>query len=308
MRVYLAAVTHLYGPPGASYGIELKAKRMLISPQNPNWPVTKFENALRRTNPEDFCVDSGAHIWLSSFFKTNERVPIEKVETALRSFMASVEALSAKPHFAVELDLQRIYGGDTVAAWRRDLWAPFERRTGIRVCYVWHPGDDWSSYLNDPDMHYLGMGGANSDFDMPTRAAMVHQAYKAGKPVHGFASVNSKWIRQVPFYSVDSTSWASSAFFGGLPKFDGVTGRMQQVKVGKAAFTQDSKKAVGRIAHHGKGKVKIDVLTAGKEQRYARLHDYFQHAADEYDRLERWYTAYWRARGIDWDAAVRGAG
>lgn len=303
MRVYLAATSELYRHTATKRrGINCKVKRLLTSFTNSNWTSTDIEAALINAQPEDYCVDSGAHVWLSSFFKSNERAEPRLVEKHLTNFMAAIEGMKKPPTFVVELDLQRIYGPDMIAAWRRDLWVPFEKRTGIRVCYVWHPGEEWKPYLDHPDMHYLGMGGANSDFDVPSRAQMVYAAYKAAKPVHGFASVNAKWIRAVPFYSVDSTSWAAGTFFGTVPVFDAKTGKVRQLAAGRSSFSSSPKAAAGRLAKAG-GKVRLNALTErdGTKQDYSA---FYQHASEVYVRFEQWFTAYWRARGVDWDARL----
>lgn len=305
MRVYLAATAALYVAETERKELVCNVDRLLVSFVSSTWTAERLMRAVNRTEAPDFCVDSGAHVWLSKFFKTGERPPVEKVEAHLRGFLAAVESLPRKPSFVVELDLQRIYGMELIERWRHELWRPFEKRTGIRVCYVWHvtDGEDqWEGFLADPEVNYLGLGSGGS-IPIDQRARLVHAAYKAGKPVHGFASVNGDWIKQVPYYSVDSTSWAAGTFFGTVPIFNPSTGVVQQLGVGRNTFKAKPRLAAGRLVRAGKGKIKFDTLTEsdGKKQDFSA---YYQHAAENYRRFEQWYTAYWRIRGVDWEARL----
>lgn len=304
MRVYLAATGELYYEQQVRKGISCNVKRLLVSYTSASWGPVRLSRPLEKTSPTDYCVDSGAHVWLSSYFKKGEKRPIADVERHLANFMSTVEHLESKPTFVVELDLQHIYGADIVDGWRRDLWMPFEQRTGIRVCYVWHSTDEdagWARMLSDPHMRYLGLGSKGAT-DPKQRARMVMLAYKAGKPVHGFASVNASWIRNVPFYSVDSTSWAAGTFFGTVPVFDPNKGTVRQLAVGRNAMRKDPRLAAGRLASAG-GKIKVKDLveTDGQKQDFST---FYQQAADAYLRFENHYTAYWRRRGVDWSARL----
>lgn len=305
MRVYLAATSELYTEKSDRIGINCNVDRLLVSFMSRTWTTKRLMNAVDRTSAADFCVDSGAHVWLSKYFKTGEKPPLDKVLLHLHGFLAAVEAMPRKPTFVVELDLQRIYGMELIEKWRHEIWRPFEKRTGIRVCYVWHVTDGdrmWQDFLADDEVNYLGLG-SKGNITIEQRARLVHGAYEAGKPVHGFASVNGDWIKHVPYYSVDSTSWAAGTFFGTVPSFNPMTGVVQQTGVGRSTFKAKPRLAIGRLAKAAKGKIKIDTLTEsdGKKQDFSA---YYQHAADNYARFEQWYTAYWRARGVDWEARL----
>jgi hypothetical protein len=299
MFVYLAAPAQLYANPLSE---PLQVHRLLISYVSATWKLPKFLAALQNAPQRDgYCFDSGAHGWLSNFLKSGVAPPIAQLEKHFANFLEVVNALPVKPRFVVELDVQKVYGMATVEAWRRDLWAPFEARTGIPVCYVWHPSDGsaaWDAMLDNPDMHYLGMGGTLESLDTRVWADQVHRAYKAGKPVHGFAKVSARHLKAIPFASVDSTSWAAGTFFGTIPYFDPTTGTMRQMHAGRRTFAKSPKTAASRVLRAG-GKVSLNTLVAknGKES----FEPFYRHASVQYERLEQWFTAYWRARGVDWD-------
>ncbi len=308
VRVYLACVSQFYinsrgwETPDANAPLH----RALLSYLPTFKDAKKLEMALHRTaQPVDYCVDSGAHVWLAAFFKKNEKAPISQVEKTLQNFMTSIKSLPRKPTFVVELDLQRIYGMDVINAWRRDLWKPFEAETGIRVCYVWHAVDGvqrWGAMLNDPEMRYLGMG-SDRRMDVSVRAKLCHAAYAAAKPVHGFASVDTKWMKQVPFYSVDSTSWAVGAqVFGLAPMFDQATGKIRQVHVGNRQFAKDPKVAAANLIQ-ARSFFPSDILEKkdGKKN-YPR---FFATASSVFEQLEKWHTAWWCVKGLDWEVQLK---
>jgi hypothetical protein len=304
MRIYLAAPSQMY-----LYDVPIQTHRLLISFVKLSWKIARFEKALTNGNPSGgFCFDSGAHVWLSSYFKSNIKPPETAVEAHLTNFIAVVRQLPSVPQFIVDLDIQKIYGMPTIQGWRENIWMPFEEETGIRVCYVWHPADGeaaWDALLDDPRVHYLGMG---TNFKaMPTKdwARLIFKAYQAGKPVHGFAKVSGSHLMQVPFYSVDSTSWAAGTFFGTVPDFDARRGVMVQRPVGdRAAAKHGQKKVLTRLAKSSGGGVGVGVLQGGSSGK--DFTSFYNHAALEYEKAERWYTSYWKARGVDWDAKLSG--
>jgi hypothetical protein len=268
--------------------------------------VEPLQRALARTcEPTDYCVDSGAHVWLGDFFKKGLKPPVEAAEKFLQYFVTSIRNLERKPTYVVELDVQQMYGDDTITAWRRDIWAPLERETGVRVCYVWHPPEEWRGWramAENESIRYLGMGGIVQVSD-EQRMAMAKLAYAVGKPVHGFAGVNIKWITSTPFYSVDSTSWAVGAqAFGAACTFDPSTGKMTWHHIGNSAVRKDPKKAMYSLIKTGIHA--SDVIDRGRANNVKRYSRYYEQAAKPYQELEAWHTARWRAKGVDWEAQL----
>lgn len=312
MRVYLAAPIGMYQPvhTAAAAGGNSVVHRALLS----YLPQFKSEKDCllaydRCSQPVDYCVDSGAHVWLNDYLKKNLLPPAEKAEAFIRQFVESIQRLKRPPTFVVELDLQRLYGLDTIKAWRRDIWYPFEVKTGIRVCYVWHPVEEmaaWSAMLDDPEMRYLGIGGARHLAE-GQRIAMTFMAYRAGKPTHGFAGVNVSWMKNSPFYSVDSTSWAVSAqAFGVASVFDPTTGGLKRYKIGNAQVRKDP-----RIAELGLIQTGIhasDVIDRGRAKNRKMYARYYSKAAEPYKELEEWHTARWRNKGVDWEDRLKRSG
>lgn len=57
-------------------------------------------------------------------------------------------------------------------------------------------------------------------------------ARDTGTVFHGFGQTNLDIIKALPFYSVDSSTWASGARYGKVRIWDGVRGRMTEFQAG----------------------------------------------------------------------------
>jgi len=314
MRVYLAAPTDFYQPKQSREG-RARLRHVLLSFVVRSWGADKFQNVLANTQPtHGFCVDSGAHTWMSLYHKTHVKPPMAAVEAAIEKFSENLRTLVAggdRPRFMVDLDVQKIYGLPTINAWRRDIWQPLEKELETPVCYVWHPADGearWTELLDAPEVRYLGMGSSFSLMPISEWARLVRRAYAAGKPVHGFAKIHSRYLREIPFYSVDSVSWAGGPFFGYVSKFDAVSGKMRQLKVGDRSLQEDGNAAVlSRLAKAAGGKIPISLIRRGS----GHGKDYtafYTNAIEQYARFEEWHTAYWIRRGIDWEGRLLATG
>lgn len=303
MRLYLSATEDCYRK-NAARRIAIGVRHALFSYNGAGDAADRIVRAHGAMAPrENWCLDSGAHFFLSAFYKHGRLRPVAEAEAHQRALVEIIKALPVKPHFTVELDLQDLYGVRVVERWRREVWAPLEAATGVRVCYVWHPTDGaagWDRMLADPAMGFLGLPAGAVFKALPERAAMVHAAYEAGKPVHGFALVRDKVMRAVPFYSVDSTSWGSGAIYGSLRRFDPRTGRLHSVAVGRRARRDDPAAVAANLAAQGGRLSHADMDNAT----HGRLSAVYQELADAYGQCEQWFTSYWRARGVDWAARL----
>lgn len=296
MKVYLAATEDLYRAR-----VQVKVKRLLISYFGAEPRLAEgLKSAL---NPEDWCIDSGAHFFLSALFKHNRKPPVQEAEEHLVKYLAYLEAMPTKPRFAVELDLQDLYGVQQIEKWRDDLLFPFQKRTGIDIAIAWHLIDGeaaWVSWLKKPEVRYLGLGGTRN-ISHPAMLRLVLSAFEAGKPVHGFAAIRAKLLKEVPFYSVDSTSWGAGSLFGTVHSFDAQRGMIIGKSAGRSLLRTNPSKAVGNLMGAG-GRIHLrDLMGVGVGGSLSRM---YQEAALVHEKFEQWYTAYWRARGIDWEKQI----
>jgi hypothetical protein len=307
MRVYLAATQDIY-----SGSADVEVHRLLTSYLGK--ADDKIPNALAHAGfysgkpdaPTDWCVDSGAHHWISKFFKTGTRDPVEKIEAHMENLCNYIRNLDAElqPTWTVEMDLQDIYGIDLINEWREKYWYPLEVETGVRVCYVMHGSDSddtWQEMLAHPSMNLLGMSIVSGQ-PLGRWIKRGFEAYEACKPVHGFACVKAKRMAVIPFWSVDSTSWGAGSMFGTVSSFNARIGKVQEGHAGRRTYRKDPKEAIGKLLKT-RGRVQVrDVLGTSAGGSLSRL---YQNAANEYAKMERYYNSYWKAKGIDWQKQLK---
>ncbi len=110
---------------------------------------------------------------------------------------------------------------------------------GFRPLPVFHTGEDWS-YLDRymAEYPYIALGGAVG-YRAKALMPWLIQCYKRrraagldGKVVfHGFGLTQMAVIMDLPWYSVDSSSWGQSYRYGALKLFDPTTGRFRTARL-----------------------------------------------------------------------------
>ncbi len=315
MRIYLAATEDLYRSR-AERRVNLKLRHELVSFNGTRGRTVRGWQA--GGPPKAYCVDSGAHFFISDWWKHGLRKSIQEVERFQTDLVEELATFPEKPAWVVEMDLQDVYGGPIVDRWRERIWLPVQERMGVPVCFVWHVATDtraqWDALVADPNVRALGIGGrfARGDSDRGVPLAEAHSmcmaAYAAGKPVHGFAQVKREIMLRVPFASVDSTSWASGALYGQHTSFDARQGKLLRAEVGRSAQAKDSKRVQGLLAIRSGGKLRAEELRGSGEDSGSgtvqTLVQLYQETADAYEAYEDWITEWWRGHGVDWAARL----
>jgi hypothetical protein len=105
-------------------------------------------------------------------------------------------------------------------------------------------------------------------------------------------------LKETPAYSADSLSWATLSMFGRVPRYNPLTGKMESCDIRKTKV--QLRQAIEKVLRK---KVPREVLRFVLGGRSTRSIDCKTMKAliGEYGMMERWYTAYWREKGIDWD-------
>lgn len=108
---------------------------------------------------------------------------------------------------------------------------------GLTPLPVFHTGSDWSwleRYLEQ--YSYIALGGMVPYMRFPKRVMpWIIQCFKKaqGRAVyHGFGATSWVVIRDLPWYSVDSSSWGQGFRFGQVPLFDSRKGRFFDANLG----------------------------------------------------------------------------
>lgn len=109
---------------------------------------------------------------------------------------------------------------------------------GLTVLPTFHVGTPWP-VLEDlcARYRYVALGGMVPYWRRPRElmrwlVRCFRIAAHTGTVFHGFGQTNVDIVKALPFYSVDSSSWASGARFGKVRIWDDLRGRMREIKAG----------------------------------------------------------------------------
>jgi len=181
----------------------------------------------------DYILDSGAFTFIMS--KKKKNIDIDKFTDRYIKF---INKHDIKLFF--EMDVDKVYGYEKV----KDLRRKIEEGTGKKSIPVFHMSrglKDWKDMCEN--YNYIALGIAGKDFtytDYKAFNVFVRYAKGKGVKVHGLGITGMTVLSQVPFYSVDSSSWTAGNRYKTIFKFDGVT-----VKGNKASLL-----AKKRISNH----------------------------------------------------------
>lgn len=289
---------------------------------------TKSVVPLIREGAGDHVVDSGAH----SFFAQSD--DIKSARTAKRKDRSARdpeeyferyldwlrEHRDDVDHF-VELDIGEIVGQGVVLKWRDRI---VEAGLAEKCLTVYHPGveslDSFLGQAREWPSRFAGLEGVRQGQIPMNYLDVVRRMYDAGVKAHGFAMIKPRWITNIPFYSVDSSSFTSGPSYGRifsrrLPRF--VLGassgtakgfRTHQSKATDGYYDASRSAAVALASvRESRGAVTAaDVLTlykgakgaGGTHEGRARL---MLAAVRVFNDLEDQVTELWRSRGIEWE-------
>lgn len=119
--------------------------------------------------------------------------------------------------FIAELDIEKSTSVDLVYKLQQKFFIPFEKETGIPVCYVWHKERGRKEWANMCKRHsFVGVSSEHADSQY---RPMVQTATKFGAKVHGFALTAPELMLKAGFYSVDSTRYLKGAKYGDFMVF-----------------------------------------------------------------------------------------
>jgi len=246
------------------------------------WYEKKNPHEILTSMPgDDVILDSGAHTLFSSYGLSVWAGKINKEEMPdlddyIRGYLRFLKKNWERIDYYVELDVAELVGMDKVRAMRQDfmaagLWA--------KCITAWHPPNglkDFDWMLDHAESRFVAMEGIRPDRDPLPFNWFIKKCYDQRIRIHVFASMADKFLRAYPFYSVDCASWLNPAMYGVRMYWNGQQIKSQATQRGTGSFH-----ALKPVA--------------------ARLKE----AIEGYRQAEQFYTAYWKAKGIDWDAQVQ---
>ncbi|MGA5202781.1 hypothetical protein [Streptomyces variegatus] len=134
--------------------------------------------------------------------------------------------------------------------------------SGLTVLPTFHVGTPWP-VLEDlcARYRYVALGGMVPYWRRPKElmrwlVRCFRLAAETGTVFHGFGQTNLDIIKALPFYSVDSSTWASGARYGKVRIFDDVRGRMTEFQAGDHTRAQ---RHAAQLRQHG-----MDPLLVGR--------------------------------------------
>lgn len=270
---------------------EEKAKNLLFSYAFIKKPERLAE--LLKEMPQRIILDSGAF----SVWSNGGTIDIDSYAAFATEFQKLIP--SSTKLFVVNLDVLPGKWGfvptqEEIALSAEQGWKNMEylESKGLKVIHVFHQHEDFA-ILDRLAAHsdYIGISPAN-DVSMNEKMAWMNIAFKqlGGVKIktkcHGFAVTSPLQMFNLPFYSVDSSSWVAPARFGRVPVLtDNFT--MKTFAYKDVLAVEDLWKYVAKMG--------IEKIAAPKWEDRVRI------AIRTYQKLEAVATDIWTRRGVVWN-------
>lgn len=172
-------------------------------------------------------VDSGAFTYQND--PKYKDYTVEQWEKQIERYLRWAEKNKENIFAMANLDLENIVGGQKVLEWNKKYFEPFMLRTGIPVCFVWHETTSmtWEQYCQR--YPYVGHSAVTAGVDLTLQDHMdlLKTAEKYNSVVHGMGMTRTGMLPQLPYYTVDSTTWKVGFRYGKLIIWNGRT--VQQI-------------------------------------------------------------------------------
>lgn len=168
-------------------------------------------------------IDSGAFTYMgdNKYLDYTE----EQWEKQINQYLTWAERHKDKVFAIANLDLERLVGGDKVEEWNKKYFEPFMLRTGIPVCFIYHTDGTsmtWEQYCQRYPYVGISSGVVDDNGDLfANLTAYLKVAEKYNTLVHGMGMTKTSILPQLPFYTVDSTSWKAGFRYGKLAIWNG---------------------------------------------------------------------------------------
>lgn len=185
-----------------------------------NKPVDVLAKRLEKSPDVTILVDSGAYTFKMTVGASQQK-PESYWTTYIEKYLEWAKANKDYIFAIANLDIELVVGADKVMEWNAKYFEPFERETGILVCYIWHEdsGASWEQYCKE--YTYVGFSSIDGNQTVQGRMKLINVAKRYGTIVHGMALTETDLLVRIPMFSADSTTWLVGQKFGELNWFDG---------------------------------------------------------------------------------------
>lgn len=189
---------------------------------------TKGSKQLKTYSDISLFIDSGAYTYMAN--PEYSEYTVEQWEEHIQKYLNWARRHKDSIFGMAELDLQNLVGLDVVNEWRRKYFEPFMLETGIPVCFVYHDDgfDVWDFMCKR--YPYVGFSSVSDDkvMDMSQFKEMLKYAEKHNSLAHGFGMTKTALLPELPFYTVDSTTWLVGLQYGEVNYWTGT--KMSRLK------------------------------------------------------------------------------
>lgn len=168
-------------------------------------------------------IDSGAYTYIND--PKYQEYDITRWEEHIQGYLKWAEMNKRYIFAFANLDIENFLGGEQIKKWNREYFEPFMLRTGIPVCFVWHENSTSETFEQYCQRYpYVGITAVNdesSGTDIQYFKEKLYIAEKYNTVLHGMGMTRTSMLPQLPFYTVDSTSWKTGMRYGVIPAWDG---------------------------------------------------------------------------------------
>lgn len=181
----------------------------------------EFMNEYVKTR-DFFILDSGAFTYMNDISKGKAEINWDKY---IENYAAFIKKYQIKNY--IELDIDVVVGLKEVERLRKKL----EDIVGWKCIPVWHKSRGWNYWeYMVKNYNYVSIGGLvtreikQKEYSLLNKFIKV--AHKNKCKVHGLGFTSMKYLSQIKFDTVDSTSWKSGRRFALCYKFE--NGKIKQ--------------------------------------------------------------------------------
>ena len=179
-------------------------------------------------NFSDFLLDSGAFTFIHNQKSCDFSYYQDK-------YIEFINHYKIKKFF--ELDVDKVIGYPEVIKLREKL----ENATGVQCIPVFHIERGLTEFkVLCQNYKYIAIGTINQfDKNPKILQQLNHLAEDYGTKVHGLGYTRLDKLKNIGFYSVDSTTWNNASRFGELHKVDGKTIKKIRIKGKRLVFNDE---------------------------------------------------------------------
>ena len=200
--------------------------------------IHKHKDSIDLLLRNKFLLDSGAFTFIGK--KKNQTINWDAYVNAYIEFINKYDI-----NLFFELDIYSVIGHKETEQLRLNI----EEKTNKKSIPVWHIflGVDYFKKLCE-EYQYIAIGASGKYDSKWTRTnpekllALVLYAKTKGVKVHGLGYTVLNKLHEIPFHSVDSTTWLNAGKYGELQMFDGRIIKKRQARtIGKVTIKEKAK-------------------------------------------------------------------